>query len=80
MVNKFFNTMFGSYVKVFLSAMITFYIAEGTDLFSFDLAMAKKMLSVGFGSMLPVIYNAMNPLDKRYGKKTKLKVKDVYRS
>jgi hypothetical protein len=72
--------MIGSYIKVFLSAMITFYIAEGSDLFSFDIVMAKKMLSVGFGSMLPVIYNAMNPLDKRYGKKYKSKVKDVYRS
>jgi len=70
--------MLGSYLKVFLSAMITFYIAEGVDLFSFDWAMAKKMLSVGFGSMLPVIYNALNPHDKRYGKKSKSK--DVYRS
>ena len=75
MINKFFNTMLGSYLKVFLSAMITFYIAEGADLFSFDLAMAKKMLSVGFGSMLPVVYNALNPHDKRYGKKSKVKPK-----
>lgn len=80
MVNKFFNTMIGSYIKVFLSAMITFYIAEGSDLFSFDIVMAKKMLSVGFGSILPVLYNALNPHDKRYGKKYKSKVKDVYRS
>ena len=75
MINKFFNTMLGSYLKVFLSAMITFYIAEGVDLFSFDLVMAKKMLSVGVGSLLPVIYNALNPHDKRYGKKSKAKIK-----
>lgn len=79
MINVFFNTMLGSYLKVFISAMITFYIAEGADLFSFDLVMAKKMLSVGFGSMLPIVYNALNPHDKRYGKKTKSKIKDVYR-
>jgi hypothetical protein len=72
-INKFFNTMVGSYIKVSLSAIITFYIAEGSDLFSFDLAMAKKLLSVGLGSLLPVFYNALNPHDKRYGKKPKPK-------
>jgi hypothetical protein len=63
--------MIGSYIKIFLSAIIIYYIDQGSDLFTFDLQMGKKLLSVGIGSLLPVLYNALNPHDNRYGKKPK---------
>lgn len=73
--NKFFTTAFGGYIKVFLTSIIGLYIAEGTDLWSLDWEMAKKFIGFGVASVLPVIYNALNPQDPRYGNK---KDKDVY--
>ncbi len=73
-MNKFFNTALGSYVKIFLSAVIAVYMAElsvGHDLFSMDIVMLKKLASAGVASVLPVLYNAMNPNDTRYGNKKK---------
>jgi hypothetical protein len=70
-MNKFFSTALGSYVKVFLTAVIAVYMAElstGHDMFTFDFTMAKKLISAGVVSVLPVIHNAMNPNDTRYGK------------
>jgi hypothetical protein len=71
-MNKFFSTALGSYVKVFLTAVIAVYMAElstGHDMFTFDFTMAKKLISAGVVSVLPVIHNAMNPNDTRYGNK-----------
>lgn len=68
---KFLNTALGSYLKVFVSAVITLYLAElsqGHDLFSFDIPMAKKLVSAGVVAVLPIILNAVNPNDPRYGK------------
>ncbi len=69
---KFLNTFWGSYLKVSLSAVLTLFLAElsqGYDLFSFDLAMAKKLIVAALISLLPPIINALNSEDKRYGKK-----------
>ena len=71
-IMKFFNTIYGSWVKVFLSAVITMYLAEltqGHDLFSLDMVMVKKLLTAGLVALLPVILNFLNPNDKRYGNK-----------
>jgi hypothetical protein len=71
-MNKFFSTAIGSYCKIFISGVLTLYMAEmsnGVDLFSFDWAMGKKLISAGVISILPVIYNSLNPHDVRYGNK-----------
>lgn len=69
---KFLNTAYGSYFKVFLSAVLTIYLAdltEGHDLFSMDIHMGKKLMTAGTVAVLPVILNALNSEDKRYGKR-----------
>lgn len=74
-MNKFLNTAYGSWVKVFLTAVLTVYFAElsaGYDLFSMDILMMKKLSTAGVLSLLPIIINALNPLDKRYGKQPKI--------
>lgn len=70
-MNKFFNTAIGSYLKVFITTILAVYMAElsaGHDMFSMDYVMLKKLLGAGIASVLPVIYNALNPNDPRYGK------------
>ena len=61
---KFLNSIYGSYVKVFLSAIITMIIAKG-DIY---LVTLKECFSAGIISILPIIINYLNPNDTRYGK------------
>lgn len=61
---KFLNTIYGSWVKVFLSAVLTMIIAKG-DIFAVSL---KECVSAGAISILPIIINYLNPHDIRYGK------------
>jgi hypothetical protein len=61
---KFLNTIYGSWIKVFLSAVLTMIIAKG-DIFAVSL---KECLSAGAISILPIIINYLNPHDTRYGK------------
>lgn len=61
---KFLNTIYGSWIKVFLSAILTMIIAKG-DIFAVSL---KECLSAGVISILPIIINYLNPHDTRYGK------------
>jgi len=61
---KFLNSIYGSYVKVFLSAIITMVIAKG-DIY---LVTLKECFSAGIISILPIIINYLNPNDTRYGK------------
>lgn len=76
---KLLNTWYGSYIKVFLSAVLTILLAElsqGYNLFSMDWAMGKKLIAAGVVSLLPIIINALNSEDKRYGKKVE-PIKDL---
>lgn len=61
---KFLNSIYGSWVKVFVSAVITMIIAKG-DIFLISL---KECISAGVISLLPIVINYLNPLDTRYGK------------
>lgn len=61
---KFLNTIYGSWVKVFFSAVLTMVIAKG-DIYLITL---KECFSAGVISILPIIINYLNPNDKRYGK------------
>ncbi len=61
---KFLNSIYGSWVKIFLSAILTMVMAKG-DIY---LVTLKECISAGIISILPIIINYLNPLDKRYGK------------
>jgi hypothetical protein len=61
---KFLNSIYGSWVKIFLSAILTMVIAKG-DIY---LVTLKECISAGVISILPIIINYLNPNDTRYGK------------
>ena len=61
---KFLNSIYGSWLKVFLSAILTMVMAKG-DIYMVTL---KECISAGIISILPIIINYLNPHDKRYGK------------
>tara|TARA_R110000868_G_scaffold134411_1_gene346429 strand:+ start:131 stop:340 length:210 start_codon:yes stop_codon:yes gene_type:complete len=62
------NSAFGSYVKTFLSVLLTLVLtqlASGLSVLELDWAIIGNGALVSF---LPVIINALNPKDSRYGK------------
>jgi len=61
---KFLNSIYGSWVKIFLSAILTMIVVKN-DIYSVTL---KECLSAGIISILPIIINYLNPNDTRYGK------------
>jgi hypothetical protein len=61
---KFLNSVYGSWVKVFISAILTMVIVKN-DIYSVTL---KECISAGIISILPIIINYLNPNDTRYGK------------
>jgi hypothetical protein len=61
---KFLNSIYGSYLKVFISAILTMILAKG-DIYSVTL---KECISAGVISILPIVINYLNPNDTRYGK------------
>ncbi len=61
---KFLNSVYGSWLKIFVSAILTMVIASG-DIF---LVTLKECISAGIISILPIIINYLNPHDTRYGK------------
>ena len=61
---KFLNSIYGSYVKVFLSAVLTMIIAKG----NIYLVTLEECISAGVISILPIVINYLNPHDNRYGK------------
>lgn len=72
MNSKFLNTALGSYLKIFITAILTLFLAEltqGYNIFTMDMAMVHKLIVTGLLAVLPVILNALNKQDKRYGKK-----------
>jgi len=61
---KFLNSVYGSWVKIFVSAILTMVIAKN-DIYSVTL---KDCISAGVISILPIIINYLNPNDTRYGR------------
>ena len=61
---KFLNSIYGSWLKVFVSAILTMIVMKG-DIYLITL---KECISAGIISILPIIINYLNPHDKRYGK------------
>ena len=69
---KNLNTIFASWLKVFIASVLGAYLVElqnGTNLFTWNLDMVESLLNVGVVSMIPIIINWLNPADPRYGKR-----------
>lgn len=61
----------GTFIKGFLSIVLAMWVAElsnGHDLFSFDIAMAKKLIVAGIIPNIHVLINWLNPQYIGYGK------------
>lgn len=66
----FLTTPAGTFIKGFVSIILSLWLVEltnGHDLFSFDIAMVKKLLTAGIVANLPVIINWLNPQYLAYG-------------
>lgn len=71
-MEKFLSTIYGSWLKVFLVAVLATWMAElssGRSLFSWDLHMVESILRAGVLATVPVIINYLDPNDSRYGRK-----------
>jgi len=64
---KFLNSIYGSWLKVALTAILTMVLTKGNV---YDVTW-KECVSAGVLSVLPIIINYLNPRDTRYGKKKK---------
>jgi hypothetical protein len=68
-MQNFLNTALGSYLKVFLSVVLTLVLtqlASGLNVFQLDWGIIANGALVSF---LPVVINALNPKYKNYGRK-----------
>ena len=61
---KFLNTMWGSWLKVALTGILTMIIAKGNI---YEIAM-QDIISAAVIAILPIMINYLNPHDTRYGK------------
>lgn len=62
---KFLNSIYGSWLKVAITAILTMIITKG-DIYKITLA---ECVSAAVISILPIILNWLNPHDPRYGTK-----------
>jgi hypothetical protein len=61
---KFLNSIWGSWLKVALTAILTMIIAKG-NIYEVTI---EEVISAAVVSVLPIIVNWLNPHDPRYGK------------
>jgi len=61
---KFLNSIYGSWLKVAVTAILTMIIAKG-NIYEVTL---QEVISAAVVSILPIIVNWLNPHDTRYGK------------
>ena len=61
---KFLNSIWGSWLKVALTGILTMIIAKGNI---YEIAM-QDIISAAVIAILPIIVNYLNPHDTRYGK------------
>lgn len=61
---KFLNSIYGSWLKVALTAILTMIVAKG-NIYEVTLT---ECISAAVISILPIIINYLNPHDPRYGK------------
>jgi len=61
--------MTGSWLKVFLVAVLVEWQLLGADLWALNADTLKHLANAGVIALLPIIVNYLNPTDPRYGKK-----------
>ena len=61
---KFLNSIYGSWLKIALTAILTMIITKG-NIYEVTL---EECISAAVIAILPIIVNFLNPHDKRYGK------------
>jgi hypothetical protein len=66
-MQKFLNTMLGSWLKMFVAIILYEFWQMGADLFSLNAESLKALLQAGLVGLIPVIINWLNPKDERYG-------------
>lgn len=57
-----------SWLKVFLATVLALFLADGADVFNVSVNDLKAWLAAGAAAVVPVVINALNPADSRYGK------------
>jgi hypothetical protein len=62
---KFLNSVYGSWLKIVLTAILTMIITKG-NIYEVTL---EECISAAVISILPIIVNWLNPHDSRYGTK-----------
>ena len=62
---KFLNSVYGSWLKLVLTAILTMIITKG-NIYEVTL---EECISAAVISILPIIVNWLNPHDPRYGSK-----------
>lgn len=62
---KFLNSIYGSWLKLVLTAILTMIITKG-NIYEVTL---EECISAAVISILPIIVNFINPHDPRYGNK-----------
>jgi hypothetical protein len=63
---KFLNSIYGSWLKMVLTAILTMIITKG-NIYEVTL---EECISAAVISILPIILNWLNPHDPRYGNKS----------
>lgn len=61
---RFLNSIYGSWLKVAITAILTMIVAKG-NIYEVTL---EECISAAVISLLPILINYLNPHDKRYGK------------
>ena len=62
---KFLNSIWGSWLKIAISAILTMIISKG-NIYEITL---EECISAAVISLLPILVNYLNPHDTRYGNK-----------
>ena len=63
---KLMASPIGTFLKVFLSTVLTMWIAMD-NIFAVDVTALKAIISAGVVSAMPVVLNYLNPEYKNYG-------------
>lgn len=56
-----------SWLKVFAATILGLFLADGADVLDVDGSDLRSWLAAGVAATLPLIINAVNPKDYRYG-------------
>lgn len=64
---KELRAILGTLVRVFVGACIAAFASGGVDVFAFNEAGLKTVLSAGIGATALAVFNYVNPHDSRYG-------------